>query len=383
MPINKLIIKNYKSLKDVSLEMKSFMVFIGPNNAGKSNILDCLSFLSEFGRRGDEIGGVIRRGGFEQIVHNGIISNPITFELEGSLKIKGEEIVYKYYIELIGERFGGFRNNKELFVVEGVEKPLLEFPGEQNLAIVRDKTGKQTGKIGRGYSYLYIPYFDDINQYPILGTFANEMQNWTFLNLLPPLMREPLPVRKELQLQTWGENLSVVLHDLQVENPPKFKEIEQILKLAVPELEELTTGLTSHDPGKTFIRITEKNLKMSIPAWNMSDGSLRLLGVLAALYLPSPLPLIGIEEPENYVHPRLLELIVDLLKNASEKSQILVTTHSPYFVDLLQPEDLYIVEKQEGQTKIKKAEDKKGIKETLKVLGLGEMWYSGSLGGVP
>jgi len=79
----------------------------------------------------------------------------------------------------------------------------------------------------------------------------------------------------------------------------------------------------------------------------------------------------------------LLELIVELLKNASHKTQVLVTTHSPYLVDLLQPEDLFIVEKQDGKTQVKKAEDKKGIKEALKTLGLGEMWYSGSLGGVP
>ena len=75
-------------------------------------------------------------------------------------------------------------------------------------------------------------------------------------------------------------------------------------------------------------------------------------------------------------------MIIDLLKNASQKSQVLVTTHSPYLVDLLQPEDLFIVEKQEGKTIVRKAEDKKEIQKLLKTLGLGELWYSGSLGGV-
>ena len=109
---------------------------------------------------------------------------------------------------------------------------------------------------------------------------------------------------------------------------------------------------------------------------------MRLLGHLATLYLPSPPPLVCFEEPENYVHPQLLELMVELLKNAASETQVLVTTHSPYLVDLLQPEDLFIVEKQEGKTQVKAVADRKGIKEALKALGLGELWYSGSFGGV-
>jgi predicted ATPase len=196
-------------------------------------------------------------------------------------------------------------------------------------------------------------------------------------------MKESLPIKKEFKLQTLGENLGIVLHTLQVENPNKFKEIEDILKSALPEFEELTTGLTSHEPGKTYIRIKEKNLKISTPAWGMSDGTLRLLGHLVVLYLPTPPPLVCIEEPENYVHPRLLELIVDLAKTASEKTQVLITTHSPYLVDFLEPEDLVIVEKKQGETEVRTLEDKEAIKEALKTLTLGEMWYSGDIGGVP
>jgi predicted ATPase len=123
----------------------------------------------------------------------------------------------------------------------------------------------------------------------------------------------------------------------------------------------------------------------------MSDGTLRLLGHLATLYLPQPPPLVCFEEPENYVHPRLLELIVDLLKypptpnpsREGSETQVLVTTHSPYLIDRLEPEDLMIVEKKEGKTEVKGVDDIKEIKEALKTLTLGEMWYSGDLGGVP
>jgi len=92
---------------------------------------------------------------------------------------------------------------------------------------------------------------------------------------------------------------------------------------------------------------------------------------------------LGFEELENYIHPRLLELMVDIIRNAAERTQILLTTHSPYLVDLLTPEELYIVEKKEGRTQVKRAAERKKIHDALQESGLGEMWYSGSLGGVP
>ncbi len=387
MPLNKIIIKNYKSLKDFQLDLKPLMVFIGRNNVGKSNIFDCLRFLSDLIKAGFNMRNIVQeRGGFEQIVFNGDISQTILIELQGSIEVKNEGRKYTYSVELKGDRLGNCLNKHEVFsliISENYSPELFEFPNKEGRAVAYDEKGNRTGDLASGNDKLFLPSFSDEDHYPILGHFVNEIKNWAFFNFSPQLMRGSLPVQKELNLQAFGENLSAVLHVLQTEYPKKFQEIEEILKTALAELDELTTGLTSHAPGQTYARIREKGLKLSIPAWGMSDGTLRLLGHLATLFLPTLPPLACFEEPENYVHPRLLELIVDLLKNASEKSQIFVTTHSPYFVDLLQPEDLYIVDKQEGQTQVKKAEDKKGIKEALKTLGLGEMWFSGSLGGNP
>jgi len=383
VPINRIVIKNYKSLEDLSLDLKRFMVFIGPNNAGKSNLFDSLSFLSDLVK--SDLGVIRGRGGFEQIVFNGEIDRVISFEIFGEMDIDRESRRYKYLIELEGDRFGGCFNRKELFLLlqDDEWRKLLEFPTDQGTAVAWDEAGKQTGKIGAGRDRSYLSFFRDERLYPPLSLFSKEVQSWAFFNFLPPLMRSPSPVRKEIQVQRWGENLSVVLHALQTEHPRRFAEVEDILKTIIPEVKELSTGLTEHETSQTYVRLHEKSLKIPIPAWEMSDGTLHLLAYLAVLLSPDPPPLMCFEEPENYVHPRLLELIVDLLKGVSERAQVLVTTHSPYLVDHLELEDLAIVEKKEGRTQVKIIEDKETMREVLEALTLGEIWFSGSIGGVP
>lgn len=224
-------------------------------------------------------------------------------------------------------------------------------------------------------------YLQDTKRHPTLSKFLSEISNWAFYNLVPSRMRMPLQVRKDLRLQSEGENLSSVLNSLQVEHASNFKQIQEILQTAVPELKELLTALT--EQGQTYVNIEESGFSQRIPAWAMSDGTLRLLAYLAVICSPSPPPLACFEEPENYIHPHLLKLIAELLEGASKRTQILVTTHSPYLLDFFEPEDLVIVEKKEGKTQTKRVADQAGVKEALKTLGLGELWYSRGLGGIP
>jgi predicted ATPase len=97
----------------------------------------------------------------------------------------------------------------------------------------------------------------------------------------------------------------------------------------------------------------------------------------------SPPPLGCFEEPENYIHPHSLKLLAHVLKKASRRSQILLSTHSPYLLNFLEPEDIIVVEKHEGATEVTRTADQGAIKEALQTLGLGEIWYAGSLGGTP
>ncbi|OGF61390.1 MAG: hypothetical protein A2Y62_05830 [Candidatus Fischerbacteria bacterium RBG_13_37_8] len=381
--IKRISIQNYKSLQNVQMEMQPLMIFVGCNNAGKSNIIDAFEFMSEIVKEGPD--AVAKRGGIQQILFNGDSNNSITFELGAQViddQSKSHEL--RYAIAFDADMISNYGIAKEqLFLKKdaAAEIKLLEFPTENGTAKAWNENGKQTGIIGAGKKQSYLRSFLDKREYPIIGHFSNEIQNWAFHKFFPSLMTNVVPVRRDFRLDKYGQNLPAVIHSLQSESRYDFNNIEEALKEMVPEIEILSTGLT--EQGQTYIKIGEKHIKIPIPSWAMSDGTLNLLAMLATLNMSNPPSLVCLEEPENYVHPGLLEFVSNLLNKASEKTQIIVTTHSPYLLNFINPGNLFIVEKKEGITSIKKASNEKGIKEALQALGLGEMWYAGSLGGIP
>jgi predicted ATPase len=402
--LDQIHIRNYKSLRDVTLDLRAFNVLIGPNNAGKSNVFDCLQFLSDLARyqQGEPVHS---RGGFSSIVWNGEIKNSIGIEISGHEPSfpdqDGDRYRFKYEMYLAGGPTH-FQISSEQFRVQdvlseagpmsSVEKDLsaarpgarflLEFPVEQYQVRVNDPSGKKIWENRPPSSLsLCLASFDDPARFPWLGGFALQVKNWAFYNFVPSLMENALQVRKDLRLLERGENFGAVLHSHRAEFGSNFREIEEWLQRAMPEISELLSGLT--EQGQTYAQIKEKGLKVRIPSWAMSDGTVRFLAHLLVAFGASPPPLVCFEEPENYIHPHLLELLAHVLKKASTRSQILLTTHSPYLLNFLEPEDIIIVEKRQAATEASRPEYPGAIKEALKTLGLGEMWYAGSLGGTP
>ncbi len=382
--LRKLKVKNYKSLEDLTLPLRPLTVFVGPNNAGKSNILDCLLFLRELGEQGEP--AVHSRGGFQQIVWGGELKRKIEIELDGQVSdAVGKEHSVTYRVEIAGGP-AHYALVREILSLRpnGEERKLLEFPDQKGMTSLWEESPqtKRLSQYSRSPQHkLYLFDWRDPAQYPVLSAFFRAMSSWAFYDFVPARMSKPGPARKEMHLLGEGQNVSSVLHTFQTEYSRNFEEVEELLKTGIPEVERLLTPLT--EEGQTYLALQERGFSQRIPSWAMSDGTLRLLGQLAVLFSPDPPAMACFEEPENCIHPRLLELIVDALKSTSQKIQILVTTHSPDLLNLLAPEDLIIVEKADGKTQCREAKDAAGVKEALKTLGLGELWYSGGLGGVP
>jgi predicted ATPase len=134
----------------------------------------------------------------------------------------------------------------------------------------------------------------------------------------------------------------------------------------------------------------EKYLKRPTNLWRISDGALQFLAILSLIFAPPELgaPLVCIEEPENHLHPKLIESLVELLNQRQHElggeraAQLIVTTHYPYLIDMFSLNDLLAVLKEEGGTRCFRAKDKMGLKKVLEQggLSLSDLWYSGALG---
>lgn len=388
MIIEKLRVKNYKSLEDVEVPLRPLTVFVGPNNSGKSNILDCLEFVRDMGIMGPQAAGT--RGGFEFVVWGGDLKRAIEIQFSGKIEDgKGRTQYFTYEIGIAGIMGSPanylLANEKFALHRDGVEWKLLERSDSGTKTWSELELGQETGRWGNGQPQLGIFNFARGTRDPrhrTMASFVSALSDWGFYKLAPTTMSAPRPARKEAYLLEDGENLSSILATIQSEDRRTFAELERYLKAALPEVQELLIALT--EGSQAYFRWKEKGLpgNFNVPSWNSSSGTRQILALLALRFGSKARPLICIEEPENFIHPGLMELVADLLKSVSLNSQVLVSTHSPYLLNQFLPEDVLIVEKKEGKTQLRPPRGKK-IKEALKVLGLGELWYSGDIGGVP
>ncbi len=374
--ITYLKIQNFKSLEQVELKLGPLHVLVGANGSGKSNLFDAFQFLRELAEIGQQ--AVHSRGGFAQLVWGGDLKRKIGFAIQFQFGNDRKPTKIVYQIEISGGPNYSTISHEKVAAINGrKEEPLLVATTGGRLSI-RDVSGKSF-ELGR-HDQVF-KQFEDEERYGILAHFVRELKSWALYNFETSLLRKPNVVRRDFNMQTAGLNFSSVLHAIQTEQREKFSAIESLLRAAVPGLRQLLTTLTPE--GLTYLSLEEEALPLRIPAWAISDGTLRLLAQLAALYSPAPPALACYEEPENYMHPAWLPLIADALKNAAHRNQILVSTHSPYLLNFFSPENLLVVDKKDGKSQFKSVKGKRGLKEALHTLGLGEIWYSGELGGMP
>ena len=187
--------------------------------------------------------------------------------------------------------------------------------------------------------------------YPHLTALRAEMESWMFYYFEPrERMRANTAVKETLHVGPMGEELPAFLNTLKANNPLQFKAIEKALHQIIPSVTGIEVDVNSL--GEVELRIQEWN--RIVPARVVSEGTLRVLGLLAIGSSNHPPGLIGFEEPENGVHPRRLRLIAERLRSQADTggNQMIVTTHSPLLMDLIPDESLFVCRKEDGRTNI-------------------------------
>jgi predicted ATPase len=389
--ITRLQVRNFKSLRELDIQLGAINVLVGPNMAGKSNILDIFRFLHDvfFPKPGFE--GVSlalsQRGGVNEVLWKGGDDKLITIALDASDPTEGGTR-YRYELQLL-VGMGDFvtaQNESLKLTRAGVEHDLIEL--KQGFLWLKNMDGKEYGGFGSSNTTALqhaSPAWDGYRFYDMI-------KHWRFYHFLPPMMKESSKMASGRDLdEPGGNNLSAWLMWLQTHSPEAFGRVNEVLRDSFPGLGQIRTIPT--EDGNVHISLREQGLKRPTNVWQVSDGFLVLTALLSLLYVPPERggTLYCIEEPENYLHPRLLETLVTLLRQVElqsggtdvSKVQFVFTTQSPYFLNQFSLDEMLWVEKKDGETKAYRPADKGHLKKLVedRELGLGDLMYSGVLGG--
>ncbi len=348
-------ILNFKSLSDVRVDLEPFTVFVGTNGSGKSNFIDALAFVQECLADSVEV-ALNRRGGWAHVMNR-------AKDLTSGAPYPG--IRFSLSIELASDVTAEYTFEIDTWV-EDISRPfsvayescIIEGPGGSRSEFLMDRGQFTTSVPG------IKPHISANNLALRLVAGVEEFQQlWFFLDFMRVYAIEPRSLREfqipdsGLLLKRDGSNATSVLKQINERGsrlyPPVVQFLNKILAEACPGIHRVATKSVDNKEKLLFFQDIGLTEPVEFDALDMSDGTLRVLGL--ALSVLQPLPkVVGIEEPEATVHPALLEMIMEILMGASNEKQVLITTHSPEILDQKELEDSQIrmVYLKKGQTVI-------------------------------
>ena len=375
--IEYLRVKNYRALHDLELkDITPLTVFLGPNGSGKSTIFDVFAFLSEcfqFGlRRAWD-----KRGRFRELRTRGV-AEPIIIELKYRERPKLPIITYHLAISenlkgpYITEEWLQWRRGQK-----GQPFRFLNFQEGSGQVITGEMPDEEDERVFEQLSSPEVLAVNTLGQFakhPRVSALRQFITGWYLSYLTADTTRGTPEAGPQERLSATGDNLPNVIQYLKEQYPDRLEKILHTLSSCIPRLERVDADLMPD--GRLLLQVKDAPFEQPVLAKFASDGTLKMLAYLTVLYDPNPPELIGIEEPENQLHPRLLPELAGECREATTNSQLMVTTHSPFFVDALRPEEVWVLYRDEkGYTKAKRTADMRGIKEFIEQGALlGNLW---------
>ncbi|MDQ1289512.1 MAG: hypothetical protein QG622_3078 [Actinomycetota bacterium] len=397
----RLTAKNFRSLREVDVRLGPVNVLVGPNGAGKSNLLDVIQFLGDSVRL-DISGAIQEREGFARIFFRGSPqprSRQVTIGIEAAVtKNSNRNAVDSYELSFAGVRLvSSNRSQDPRAGVRRTEKFIFKRtagPGRRimlegrDLQVITDDQETRKLDLSEGTLALAtLPRLGPTEGGEQVEALADLFATFRVFDVDVRRARQPSLLTEEARLLNDASNLSSFLNFLSRSYPEQFAQLEEDARHFIPGLTSLEFVEAGGSGEATYLTLVESGLGDRTPLADASFGSIRALALLALLYDPQPPKLTCIEEIDHGLHPYVLDRLVDLIRSASRKTQFIIATHSPSLVNRLRPEELIVCERgTDGASRIP-AIDSATVKRmemaTEGELGLGELWFSGVLGGVP
>ncbi len=354
-------IKGFKSFRDSEVDIMGLNVIIGINGAGKSNLLSVFELVRKvrMGQLRKYVGSV---GGADRLL---FMSSSVTRETY-------VEIVYEDFVYLLVLSYSNTNSlviSKETIRV-GKRVHVLTTPGSSESGV----WGNQIDTANHNWMVpsvrralkeqmrFFIYHFSNVDPTSPLGKQSSTHDNQT--------------------LYSDGSNLASILHRIQLKDPRTFQRIEHIIRLAAPYFKEL--GLRRDPLNERMILLEWRHASSDhiFEFVDLSDGTKRLLGLLAAIYQDDPPDLILIDEPELGLHPMAISLLTDALSSRIDLSQFIVTTQSTGFLNRFHESDVIVVDYEKDHSKLARL-DSDILKDWLEEYTIGELWEKNVIGGRP
>ena len=375
--IEYLRVQNYRALHDLEFKnITPLTVFVGPNGSGKSTIFDVFAFLSECFTVGLRKAWD-KRGRFRELRTRGA-DGPIVIELK--YREKADSPLITYHLSITEDSKGPCVAEEWLQWRRGGHgKPFkfLDFKegeGQATTGEIPDEEDKRDSEKLESREFIAVSTLGQFSKHPRVSALRRFITGWYLSYLTADNTRSLPETGAQERLSPTGDNLPNVIQYLKEQHLELLQKILDTLSSRVPQLEKVEA--TTMQDGRLLLQIKDAPFEQPILAKFASDGTLKMLAYLTVLYDLDPPQLVGIEEPENHLHPRLLPELAEECLAASANSQLMVTTHSPFFVNALQPKQVWVLYRDErGFTQAKRTSDMRGITDFINQGALlGELW---------
>lgn len=379
------------------IELSPLNVLIGPNGSGKSNVIDAIDLLRASAT--DLAAPVLASGGVDDWLWRGSTSLPVA-EVDATVDYPAGIMPLRHRINFtsVGQRFEmvdeAIENEERR---SGREKDVFFFYRYQRghpMLKVREVSESGSSSGGDG-NYRSLQLNDlaadqsvlsqrrDPDQYPEITFLGDQYmqiklyREWNMGRSRTTCLPQPVDQHNDFLAED-ASNLGLVLDNL-----GRMGNTQDVLDGHLARFYDQYNAYTVSVEGSTVqVFLREKSLSDWVPASRLSDGTLRFLCLASILCHPSPPPLICLGEPEVGLHPDILPIIAEMLNEASQRTQIIVTTHSDILVDALShvPEVVIVCEKESNATSVRRL-DQDALCKWLEKYSLGDLWRSGHLGG--
>lgn len=362
MGIYSIKIQNFKSIRETEeILLNPLNILIGPNGAGKSNFISFFKFLNRLYEQQLQI----------YIGQNGRAENFLYFGHKNSDFLAGK-IVFdnewknEYEFKMVPDQAGNLIFAQEWSNYSQPEKPTINrqsfsFGGNLESALKSDE--------GYRNKYLRIQ-FSSFKLFHFHDTGFNSK------------VKQPSGTQDYASLREDGGNLAAFLYRLQEGHPQHFKVITRVIQSIAPFFQEFYLQPDEINPQQIFLRWREKGSDQLFTAHNLSDGTLRMICLTTLLMQPHLPGTIIIDEPELGLHPFAIQKLAAMMKSASMKTQIIVSTQSVNLVDQFTADDVIVVERDDNQTVFKR-QSEEALAAWREDYSLGELWSKNVMGGTP